>query len=225
MPRATGSPPHSSIRAARVVELMSRILPGPGCWSGATSSSPVLMIATLGRRCTGTRGDADAGQYPQVLRPQLVSPTEDHGVLRIILALADDIVPRRHRPLNLHGPFIQPVGDIRPSPRCPQATAGSRRSRSPRSGRVAARVPMAALPMATSPMMVSRAGSESLQPKVSRARTAKPSMVARANGGSGSGAVMSQASILPRPLARGTFSGASAGKRSSRPRKSTVLIS
>ena len=51
--------------------------------------------------------------------------------------------------------------------------------------------------MATSPAISKRAGRLSDAPKVSLARTAYPSMVARAKCGTGSDAEISEASLLP----------------------------
>ena len=64
-----------------------------------------------------------------------------------------------------------------------------------------------ASPMTTSPAASKRAGRLSDAPKVSRARTAYPSIVARAKWGTGSVAAISEASLLPQACARETCSG------------------
>src|SRR5208337_1371324 len=64
-------------------------------------------------------------------------------------------------------------------------------------------------PMTTSPDVSRRAGRPSDAPKVSRARTAYPSMDARTKFGTGSAAVISKARILPHASVSGIDSDAS----------------
>src|SRR5208337_2600757 len=68
---------------------------------------------------------------------------------------------------------------------------------------------LGASPMTTTPDVSKRAGRLSDAPKVSRARTAYPSIVARAKWGTGSVAAISEASLLPLASASETGSDGS----------------
>ena len=55
-PPRTGRPPSPATAAARKVPFDSKLCPRPKSPPGATSSSPVAMIPTTGRRTTSTSG-------------------------------------------------------------------------------------------------------------------------------------------------------------------------
>ena len=171
MPRATGTPPASSTRAASEAELMSRILPGGGVWSAGTSSSPVERMATRGRRCTET-----------VVRPRPASTPRSWGRSRWPAARIRS-PGRQSSPARMTfspGATGRNTATVVGSSRRVYSTMTTASALSGNSPPVQMRAawpgPRARVwpgsPMAISPTTVSRATSDSEQPKVLAARTA-----------------------------------------------------
>ena len=103
MPPATGSPPASATIAASADRAVaSRTWPGrSAAVSGGTTSSPVEKIATRGRACTVTLGDAGRRQHAEVLGAQRPAGGHQLGAERGVLVGAHDAVAGRDRPDHL----------------------------------------------------------------------------------------------------------------------------
>src|SRR3989304_2777456 len=91
---------------------MSLIWPGPAGRSGGTISSPLLMIATVGRSRTATRawrgppragGGAGPRQNAEVLGAQPAAGTQHRVARAHVLAARDHVLSGAHWTVNLDG--------------------------------------------------------------------------------------------------------------------------
>ena len=200
------SPPELLTSAAIECALMSRIRPGGGTAAIGTISSPVEMTAARGLRYTATSVMPSPARRPIswgrsrfpagiTTSPRATSSAVPRTFSPAVTGLVTSIAPSPAGEVystitTASAPFGRnpPVG-IATAWFLPMATSGSR-------------------PIATAPATSRNAGMESEAPKVSAARTAKPSIVERGRGGRSSGEAISAPQILPRASSSGTVSTA-----------------
>ena len=156
----SGSPPHSVTCPASISELYSTMSPLPGAAVGGTSSLPVGMIATRGRRRTGS----------EVTPPAAAAPTSS-GRMVWFSGSTSSVAT-----------MSSPMGRT-----CCQGAAGAMISMSPPASWITSRMITASKPSGMgSPVSTqtacgptrSRMGAVSMARTVSAARTAAPSMAA-----------------------------------------------
>ena len=185
-------------------------------------SSPVERIATVGRRTTSTSP-----------RPMAARTPVSREVSRVPRLRTSS--PRRH---------VGPGEGDRPTPARRGGARAVRRRRSPRARPSRRRRPLAGVippvaigvavpgpttwrgttPVASSsPLSRNRLGDSSAAPKVSSARSAKPSTFERSNAGTSTSVITSLASTRPRLVASATRSASSTrGRIASSHRRSAV---
>src|SRR5690606_14334767 len=225
MPMRRGTPPSLRTALAREYALASRIWPGPGCRSGETSSSPLEMMATTGRRNTHGAVHPTAAKAP-------TSWGRSRWPERSTTRPAATSAPAgsTFSPGRTGAKTLTAAG----SPPSPAPPAGSLLSTGSTASAPAGNMPPVGIqtaspgptftegasPMRTCPRTVSTGAMPGSTGLVSAARTAQPSMVARAKAGTSASARTSRASTRP-PASRSVTcsSGGRYGGRASRKRR------
>ncbi len=176
---------------------MSLIFPLGGVVSAGTSSSPVLMMAITGRRCTSTDVTPSPASSPSSWG--LSNLPASSTLLLALTSSPFSITFSRGETLLETSMVRLSIASVYSTITTASAPTGS----SPPVQIFAAcpdfiSRPSGEVPMATSPMTSNSAGCDSEAPKVSAAFTAYPSIVDLLNGGRSSGDRISLQSTRPR---------------------------
>jgi hypothetical protein len=203
--------------ATSVGPIASRTCASPRVWPATATSSPVTMTDTRGRRCTRTRSSPSAAATATCPGPTGVSARNRTSPF-------DTSSPARRT-------FVPGSGAAENRTESPVSVASSRRTTASaptgtgapvamRTADPAARAIPQTAPAIDAPTTGSVTGRSAPAPDRSDARTAKPSIAALSNRGSGAVARTSSANTNPAASARGRDSGGS-GRTSFRTRAST----
>eukprot|EP00047_Mylnosiga_fluctuans_P018474 m.71467 g.71467 ORF g.71467 m.71467 type:complete len:456 (-) comp7635_c0_seq1:636-2003(-) len=196
MPRSVTSTPKSCRTAISMNRLLSRIEPlGTSAAPGSTSSSPVDMTATRGRRSTGTvRMPADSST------PSSLGPSTLPAASRRWPLLISDPTARMSQPgltvLSTRICFSSPSGDASTNSVSSTWTTASAPSGTGAPVVIRATVPGSTRNEAIPPAVTGPSTRNT--PGPSAATTAYPSLMEAGNGGWSSGASTSAARIMPR---------------------------
>ena len=189
-PNGTGSPPASATAAATIAPLLNhRRRRAAALAPGGTSSSPVESTATFGLRTTSIAGKPAGRQHADLARADRLALAQQRLAARDVGAGVGDELARRDGAAQLDRRHVVSISSV-----CSIiTTASAPRGTTPPVAMVVA-VPgrtsiFGAWPQAiTSALSVICFGAASAAPAVSAARSAKPSTLARSNGGTSIGA-------------------------------------
>ena len=126
--RTKGNAPWLMDRASSMTAFELRIWPGPGTWSGSTSSSPVGKMASVGLGMTRTRVRPTEASSPRLVGGQSVSRLQQDVSLAVNTPPAQDVLAGSYFGGFHHDVLVHEPGVLDASPLHRLREAGGHRS-------------------------------------------------------------------------------------------------